>query len=110
QGQRAQFQLAAKKRQLAQDEGAAVVMEPSSSGDGGTIFVSAATIGAPTFGPQPPNAPRPPRAWDRDAPKIVPQVVVAAEHYNRMVRMIQQGEKLKATVDLAVQFHDNDLM
>ena len=49
-------------------------------------------------------------AWDKDAPKIPPQIVVAKEHYNRLVRMIEQGEKLKMAVDLSVQFHDDDLM
>ena len=48
--------------------------------------------------------------YDKDAPKITPQVVLAKEHYNRLVRMCEQGEKLKMTVDLAVQFHDDDLM
>jgi Zn-dependent M28 family amino/carboxypeptidase len=38
------------------------------------------------------------------------QVTVAAEDYNRLVRMIQHGEKLKMAVDLQVQFHDDDLM
>jgi carboxypeptidase Q len=32
------------------------------------------------------------------------------EDYNRLVRMIQQGEKLKITAELQVQFHTNDLM
>jgi Zn-dependent M28 family amino/carboxypeptidase len=36
-------------------------------------------------------------------------VVVSAEHYNRLVRMIQRGEALKMAVDLAVQFSDDDL-
>ena len=66
----------------------------------------------------PPGSPCPGRArgrrrvsaWDKDAPKIPPQIVVAKEHYNRLVRMIEQGEKLKMAVDLAVQFHDDDLM
>jgi len=49
-------------------------------------------------------------AWDKDAPKMPPQIVVAKEHYNRLVRMIEQGESLKMTVDLSVQFHDDDLM
>ena len=35
---------------------------------------------------------------------------MAKEHYNRLVRMIEQGEKLKMVVDLSVQFHDDDLM
>jgi Zn-dependent M28 family amino/carboxypeptidase len=41
---------------------------------------------------------------------MLPQIVVAKEHYNRMVRMIEQGEALKMYVDLAVRFHDDDLM
>ena len=35
---------------------------------------------------------------------------MAQEHYNRLVRMIEQGEKVKMVVDLSVQFHDDDLM
>jgi Zn-dependent M28 family amino/carboxypeptidase len=35
---------------------------------------------------------------------------MAKEHYNRLVRMIQQGEKPKIAVDLAVEFHNQDLM
>ena len=49
-------------------------------------------------------------AYDKDAPKITPQIVLAKEHYNRLVRMCEQGEKLKMAVELAVQFHDDDLM
>ena len=48
--------------------------------------------------------------YDKDAPKITPQVVMAQEHYNRLVRMAEQGEKIKMAVDLSVQFHDDDLM
>ena len=35
---------------------------------------------------------------------------MAQEHYNRLVRMIEQGEKPKMVVNLSVQFHDEDLM
>ena len=31
-----------------------------------------------------------PSSWAKDAPEIVPQVVVAVEHYNRIVRMLQK--------------------
>ena len=31
-------------------------------------------------------------AYDKDAPKITPQIVLAKEHYNRLVRMCEQGE------------------
>src|SRR5213596_513016 len=41
---------------------------------------------------------------------MIPQITVASEHYNRLIRMIQQGEKLKMTVDLAVEWQDVDPM
>ena len=50
------------------------------------------------------------RAWATNAPAFPPQITLAAEDYNRMVRMIQQGLKLKMAVDLQVQFHPDDLM
>ena len=31
--------------------------------------------------------------YSKDAPKIIPQVVLAKEHYNRLVRMCEAGEK-----------------
>ncbi len=94
-------------------------IEPSRNGDGGTLFVQSATIpGAPMPGMgqgqgqgrqgQPPA--RRVSVYDKDAPKITPQIVMAQEHYNRLVRMIEQGEKIKMVVDLSVQFHDDDLM
>ncbi|MFO0952586.1 MAG: hypothetical protein U0835_15855 [Isosphaeraceae bacterium] len=43
--------------------------------------------------PDPPASPGGAVAWDKNAPKILPQLAVAKEHYNRLVRMIQQGEK-----------------
>jgi carboxypeptidase Q len=40
----------------------------------------------------------------------MPQFTLAVEQYNRLVRMLRQGEKLKMEVDLQVQFHEQDLM
>ena len=97
-------------------EGAALVLTPSGEGDGGTIFVASASIpGAERrSGTNPPptamaGAPRQ-SVWATNAPAIPAQIAVATEDYNRLVRMIQQGEKLRMTVDLQVQFHDEDLM
>src|SRR5688572_18721755 len=106
--------FAAAKNQFFVDEGAAVLVDPG-RGDGGTIFVSAATVPQPfspdAFGPgaASANAPRRFRPWDKDAPKMVPQVAMAVEHYNRVVRMIQAGEKVKMEVELAVEYQDKDL-
>ncbi len=38
------------------------------------------------------------------------RLVLAIEHYNRIVRMLQAGEAVKMTVDLAVEYQDADLM
>lgn len=94
------------KLQFLTDEGAALIIEPSPVGDGGNMMVMGASV------PQPFETPRAKRIrpWEVSAPRIVPQIVVAVEHYNRMVRMIEQGEKLKIAVDLAVQFYQDDLM
>src|SRR5262249_52947702 len=92
-------------------EGAALIVSQSAQGDGGTFFVSQATVpGQPEFrGSSPTNAPRI-SAWSTNAPAIPPQITLAAEDYNRLVRMLQAGEKLTMTVDLQTQFHDDDLM
>ncbi|HVF28611.1 MAG TPA: M20/M25/M40 family metallo-hydrolase [Pyrinomonadaceae bacterium] len=106
----AAFRFSAQKLQFLTDEGAALLVDSSRAGDGGTIFVQSASVPQP-FDPSP-TALFNPRvtAWDKSAPRIVPQIVVAAEDYNRMARMIRQGEKLRMTIDLAVKFHDEDLM
>ncbi|HXF05746.1 MAG TPA: M20/M25/M40 family metallo-hydrolase [Blastocatellia bacterium] len=102
--QRAAQQLEMKKWQLCYSEGAAVVLEPG-RGDGGTIFVGAVTY------PVSPDTPfdRRPRPWAQDAPPAIPQVVVAVEHYNRLVRMINKGVPVELEVGITSQFHDQDL-
>ncbi|HEV8290386.1 MAG TPA: M20/M25/M40 family metallo-hydrolase [Tepidisphaeraceae bacterium] len=87
-------------------EGAAVVVTPSNQGDGGTFFVSNASIPGVERQPFPATQPGP-RIWAMDAPAVPPQITLAAEHYNRLVRIINAGEKLKMAVELEVQFHDN---
>jgi len=109
--QRAAQLFSMRKYQFFQNEGAALLVDASRAGDGGTIFVQSATVPQPvtenSFGP---NAPRLIQSYDQTAPKIVPQLVVAVEHYNRIARMIEAGEKVKMTVDLAVEWQDADPM
>ena len=121
--QRAADALLARKWQLIYDEGAAVVLEPSSlvrreRVDGGTVFVDAArlpTRGTGTeenrsAGEQPNPSSRGPRPWAKDAPPIVPQIVVAAEHYNRLVRMLQKNSPIELEIDIASRYYADDLM
>jgi carboxypeptidase Q len=97
------------------NEGAALVVNPSTQGDGGTFFISAASApgaggpGGGRGGNASTNAARP-SVYATNAPAIPAQIMLAAEDYNRLVRMIQQGEKLKMAVDLQVQFHNDDVM
>jgi len=38
----------------------------------------------------------------------VPALVMAAEHYNEVARLVENGEKVQIEVDLAARFHDDD--
>ena len=108
---RAAQRFVATKYMFFQNEGAALLIDPSRAGDGGTIFVQSATV------PQPPavetpgqGGPRSIQSYDKNAPKIPPQMVLAVEHYNRIARMIRANEKVRMTVDLAVEWQDADPM
>ncbi len=121
---RAQAQQAAARLRFFMDEGVVAVFD-SSPGDDGTITVQSASVppAAPmnaanaTMSPsanQNPGAPapaapaRPIPVWDKSAPKTIPQIVVSAEHYNRMVRMIHNGVALKVLLDLKCSFPTPD--
>ena len=104
-------QFTAAKYLFFQSEGAALLVDPSRAGDGGTIFVQSATVPQPpSAGPPGPGGPRQIQSYDKNAGKIPPHMVLSVEHYNRVVRMIQAGETVKMTVDLAVEWQDADPM
>ncbi len=56
--------------------------------DGGTVFVMS-------------GGPR-----DENAGKVVPQVTLAVEHYNRMVRLLERTIPVKVELNIQAQFHD----
>jgi hypothetical protein len=56
--------------------------------DGGTVFTG-------------PGGPR-----DQNAGKVVPQVTLAVEHYNRMIRLLERGIPVKVELNIQAQFHD----
>jgi carboxypeptidase Q len=93
-----------------------VVVNESSQGDGGTIFVQSASVpNTNTFtnfagGRGGGFGNRGPSAYALKAPAMPPQITLAAEDYNRLVRMLQQGEQLKMEVDLKVKYHYDDPM
>ncbi len=90
--------LTYKKWRLCESEGALAVME-GSRGSYGTFYASAATV------PIDPTATGARvSAQAANAPEILPQIVVAAEHYNRLVRQLQQGLTVKLELALETEF------
>ncbi|MBI3940671.1 MAG: M20/M25/M40 family metallo-hydrolase [Acidobacteria bacterium] len=72
-------------------EGVAALLEPSGGGGGGTLFV---TSGA---------------RRSADAPPGPPQLVVAVEHYNRMVRILERGIAVQLRVDIQTRMLEEDV-
>ncbi|MFY9554127.1 MAG: M20/M25/M40 family metallo-hydrolase [Blastocatellia bacterium] len=104
--QRAAMALQNKKWEMLQAEGAALVLEPAGRGDGGTLFVQSATLAYPEGTPRDKQK----TVRDKDAPPILPQVVLAVEHYNRIIRMIERGAPVQLEFNVSAKYHDQDLM
>lgn len=112
QGQGIGSSLTTDKWQMCYDEGAAVVLE-AGRGDGGTVFVASATMPRRADAQREIRSPgeggpmsRGARPWTVDSPPILPQMVVAAEHYNRLVRMVQKGVLPQLEIDIESSYHD----
>ncbi len=103
--QRSANELNLLKWLFVRDEGAAVVLQPSVR-DAGTVYVTSATT---PYAVDTPSADRAP-AWDLRKPIVVPQAVVAAEQYNRIIRQIVRGIPVELEINIAVRFHEDDPM
>ncbi|MDT7809201.1 MAG: carboxypeptidase [Acidobacteriota bacterium] len=96
-----------RKTQFYYEEGVALLVGSSPAGDGGMLqFVQSASV------PQPFDTPFDKRKgpWDKDVPKLIPQIALSNDHYNRLARMLRQGEKVRLSVNLQVEFDDTDPM
>lgn len=102
QGVRSALQLNYLKWELCRTEGAVAVLEasPNARLEDGTVLVSAATV------PYSPDVPfdKRERVYSPNAPTILPQIVVSAEHYNRLLRQIQKGLPVKLELTLETAF------
>jgi hypothetical protein len=86
QAARAERQQQRAAAELARNEGAAVILEPS-RGIHGTIFVL---------------------GQSRDDDDAVPTVVLAPEHYNMIARMLQRGIDVRVRVQIRSRYHEDD--
>lgn len=78
------------------------ILEPSST-DGGALRAMGAQVPAP-----PADSPlQRPRPW-QDGASTAAQYVVMPEHYNRLVRLVQEGQQVRLDLDLDVTFHTDD--
>ncbi|MFN0088373.1 MAG: M20/M25/M40 family metallo-hydrolase [Blastocatellia bacterium] len=89
---RQQMEFNNKRAEFIRSEGAAVLIDYSRVGDGGTIFVSS-------------GGPR-----DRNAQQALPSIMLTVEHYGRILRMLEKGVKVRMEVDIKARFHDDDPM
>ncbi len=106
------FVQGAKRMNFLMQEGAALLVDNSFEGSGGTVFVGGASVAQEIpANPMELFGARRMQAYQKESEsKMLPQMTMATEDYNRLVRMIKQGEKVQMTVDFAVQYHDEDLM
>lgn len=102
----------AKKMKFLIDEGAAVVVHNSGQGSGGTFFGDGAQVGvetpeiktieeffeSPAFQPQ----------NKKYESSMLPQITMASEDYNRLVRTIKQGVKPVMSIEIDSQYYDDD--
>lgn len=101
----ARAQSAYEKAQFLMDENPIAIIDQSYRGWGGQIAVSGATLPSdPSLG----WAERP-RTHSIDAPRPVPQISLAREHYGRIYRMLEKGVPVTIDMELEVEFQTEDL-
>jgi len=74
-------------------EGIAAIASPDQVYDDGTVMVTLVERGA----------------WKKDAPKQPTSFVLAAEHYNRIVRILEKGIPVEMEVELRATYDDKNL-
>ncbi len=94
--------LGSKILKFCSEEGAAAVLT-NSSGDDGTIFVQQASVPA-----EQEDGHKNLQIYDPKAPQVIPQISVASENYNRMIRMIKKGEHITMQMELKAEFTGPD--
>ncbi len=106
------FVQGAKRMNFLLQEGAAMMVDNSFTGSGGTIFVQGANVAQeiPSNPMEMFGATRLQPYQKEAEAKMLPQMTVATEDYNRLVRMIKAGEKVRMAVDIQTQYHDSDPM
>ncbi len=91
------------KQDLCMKEGALGLLS-AGRGEGGNIYVQNAYV---PYSPDTPDSLQL-SAQDPTAPKLLPQIAIATEQYNRLYRMLQKGEKPKLELNVDVTMSKPD--
>ena len=79
------------------------IIDRGSKGQYGTVFTTSASAV---------NAADTPRADHKSArdpdARVIPQVTIAVEHYNRMCRVLAKGIAVKVALEMRVEYFDNE--
>ena len=112
--QRSAIALTPQRYRFFAEEGVAVLLQPSTRGEAGALFATAASVYGPgTTTPLPaeepaagavPSPPRGMSVWKKDCPPIIPQVVLANEHFNRLVRLAVNGTPPRVALELSADY------
>jgi hypothetical protein len=101
-GGRGNQQFNARLQQFYKDEGVVAVLDRGSDADtsnmGSNLSVNQQRPDGGTIFPGTVN---------RTAAAGVPQITLAVEHYNRMVRLLEHNVPVRVELDVKVQFHEN---
>jgi carboxypeptidase Q len=92
------MRLLSKERPLA-------ILDRGFKGDYGTIFVQGANALADADAPRDQR----PRAYDQGA-TVLPQFTLAVEHYNRLARLAEKGQKIEIEFEIEATWFDHDGM
>ena len=92
------LRIVTKKKPLA-------LLDRSSKGDYGTIFLSSASVASAADLPWGKR----PRPWHKGA-EVIPQFTLAVEHYNRICRLLKKKQKVQMELALQTSFYDDDPM
>ncbi|MCA8955590.1 MAG: M28 family peptidase [Planctomycetes bacterium] len=82
------------------------LLDCSSKGDYGTLFVQGASVSAPE-GADRRNRPRP---QDPKGAPIIPQLTLVAEHFNRLVRVLKKNQPVSMEIEIRSRVVPGDRM
>ncbi len=109
------LQRQARRLNFLRHEGAALLIDNSGNGAGGVVFTMSASVAQIVPTSLPPSAPGerpslPPRIAAQDEAargRVLPQMTMATEDYNRLFRMVSSGQKVKMRAQITTKMKSN---